>query len=203
MKNNLGSHNSWTFAKSNWLIPPFWARCQKLDIKDQYELGVRVFDLRLRWNKKTNKWGVSHGKTFFNALYEDDLKWLDFKGDAYVRVMLEYNSKPKCSEEIEQGFIEKCRSLEFAYPNIRFWGGNVKYDFHRIAYRFNNESPLVLDKYSSVTSLFKSNNKFLKIIDDWCPWFYARLENKKEYEEFVKNDNDGYLFVDFIEYTRL
>lgn len=50
--------------------------------------------------------------------------------------------------------------------------------------------------YSSVTSLFNSNSKFLRIIDDLCPWIYAKLNNKKNINTY--KDDDCTLVVDFI-----
>ena len=51
----LGSHNSWSYLppKHWWMWPiHFMAKCQRVDIREQYEkYGVRCFDLRVRWKK--------------------------------------------------------------------------------------------------------------------------------------------------------
>ena len=66
-------------------------------------------------------------------------------------------------------------------------------------YEFTNEDiPTLVDRYSSTTSLFESDNKFLRIIDDLYPKLYAKLRNKKNFKEFDEGPND-YLFVDFVE----
>ena len=66
-------------------------------------------------------------------------------------------------------------------------------------YEFINEDiPTLIDRYSSTTSLFNSDNKFLRIIDDLYPKLYAKLRNKKNFKEFDECPND-YLFVDFVE----
>ena len=53
-----------------------------------------------------------------------------------------------------------------------------------------------LGLYSSNTSLFKSSNKFLRIIDDLCPWIYAKLMNRKNMKKY--KDSEQYISVDFI-----
>ena len=88
----LGSHNSWSYLKGKkwWLRPfGFMAKCQKYDIKTQYEkYGVRCFDLRILY--KNGEFTIAHG--FFDYKYtlqdlEKDLDWLHEKGDTYVRIL--------------------------------------------------------------------------------------------------------------------
>lgn len=194
----IGSHNSWSFAPTKWYIPAFVCRCQKWNIQKQYEHGVRVFDLRLRMSPDDH-WGVAHGAAFFDCDFKKDLKYLNQKKDAYVRVILEYNSKPKKNYDyLILDFKGTCGFLENYYKNIRFFGGRMKYSWEKL-YTFNpiNEIEL-LDKYSSTTSWFNSDNYFLKIIDDWWPWLYARFHNKKNYEKWLKSDRRKCLFIDFV-----
>ena len=91
-----------------------------------------------------------------------------------------------------------CEEIEHFYSQIKFFGGRRKWDWKQI-YEFENKDiPTLVDRYSSTTSLFKSDSKFLRIIDDLCPKLYAKLRNKKNFKEFDKGSND-YLFVDFVE----
>jgi hypothetical protein len=85
------------------------------------------------------------------------------------------------------------------YDNINFFGGKLKYTWETL-YTFNGKDIPLIDKYSSTTSLFKTNNKFLKIIDDWWPCLYAKLYNKKNYEEYMKSPHSDCLFIDFIDF---
>ena len=193
----LGSHNSWTFGKTQWWVPSFTCRCQSLNIKEQYEKGVRFFDLRLKYSKKG--WQVAHGSAIFKVSFYSDLTFLDSQKDCYVRIILEYNSKPKDEEKIKQYFRSECNTLKTLYPDIKFCNGRMKYSWE-VIYNFLYEEPELLDRYSSTTSLFNSNNKFLKIIDDWYPKLYAKLNNKKIIEDYKKNGPfDKWLFIDFVE----
>lgn len=195
----LGSHNSWSFGKTKWFIPAFWAKCQNLNIQEQYDYGVRLFDLRLR-RKQDKTWGVSHGRTFFEIDYTKDLQWLNGKKDVYVRVLLEYNTKPKDAINVESQFYDICLDLANDYKNIKFFGSYPKYDGRRSVFDFGNQAPPITEKGSSTTSLFKSDSRFLAILDDWCPWIYAKLRNQKNYKEFCENKIQGFFFIDFVEF---
>lgn len=118
----------------------------------------------------------------------------------YLRVMLEvrdYNvNKIKNLDELKQKFIDFCSQIEAKYPNIKFYGGKTINNWETI-YEFKNKPDIKeVGLFSSVTSLFNSDNKFLRIIDDLCPWIYARLRNKKNINTY--KDSDCTLVVDFI-----
>ena len=60
----LGSHNSWSYlpVRKWWMKPlTFAAKCQDLNIKDQYNIyNVRCFDLRIRFDENDGLI-VAHG----------------------------------------------------------------------------------------------------------------------------------------------
>lgn len=178
------------------------AKCQDGDFVDQYILGARVFDLRISFDKKhAGKVQVRHGVMEFDVpmcLLNLFYYYLNSAGDCYLRVILEFNKEPKDIEYQEQRFRTYCKQLENKYKNIKFFGGNRKYDW-KVVYKFaNDDIPTLIDRYSSTTSLFNSDNKFLRIIDDLYPKLYAKLRNKKNFKEFNECSND-YLFVDFVD----
>ena len=193
----IGSHNSWSYAPMAWYIPSFTCRCQKLSIDKQYEAGVRLFDLRLRL-VELYQWKAAHGSAILKVDWREDLAWLNSKEDCYVRVILEYNKEPEDLEVIESLFKGYCNRLEETFPKIKFFGGNRKWDWKRL-YEFRNPDEPLLDQYSSVTSWFKSKNKFLKIIDDWWPWLYAKFHNKEIIKHYkLYGPSDKWLFIDFV-----
>ena len=51
----LASHNSLTYYKPQWYLRPLaWiGRCQSKTIQEQYELGVRYFDIRIKYDDYT------------------------------------------------------------------------------------------------------------------------------------------------------
>lgn len=66
----IGSHNSMSYLPvRQWYLKPFgWmARCQSKDIDDQFSLcDVRLFDLRIRFDKKGNL-VFAHGPVEFKG----------------------------------------------------------------------------------------------------------------------------------------
>lgn len=194
---NIGSHNSWSYARPRkWYIPRFVVRCQSVSIQEQYKIGARWFDLRLRLDAQ-GMWQVAHGACIFNVRYWDDLCWLNKQGDVYVRVLLEYNFKPKDEAKLIARFREVCELMEKCFGGIRFTGGCAKWSWEKI-YDFKCYDPPFVDKYSSTTSLFKCKSKLLAVLDDWFPWLYAKLYNKKNYREHKAGKKEEYLLMDFV-----
>lgn len=201
---NIGTHNSLTYLtpKKWWQkLIKFTAKCQAVNYEEQYRLGARVFDVRL-WYDDNFKIEIRHGRIAyiggFTVLY-DMFDFLDNKKDCYVRLICEEDSfakKDPLASIKERYFMDECHNFETQFPNIKFFGGNRKYDW-KVLYNFKNKDvPTLVDKYSSTTSLFKSNKKWLAVLDDLCPILYAKLKNKTLIKEH--NDKDGYLFIDFI-----
>lgn len=200
----IGTHNSLTYLtpKKWWQkLIKFTAKCQEVDYEKQYELGARVFDVRL-WYDDDLKMEVRHGRIAYKIGYTVFFNMLDFleeKGDCYVRLICEEDSFAKNDQTVinkEKRFIEDCRYVESLYNNIKFFGGNRKYDW-KVLYNFKNKDvPNLIDRYSSTTSLFKSDNKWLAVLDDLYPKLYAKLKNKRLVKEH--DDKEGYLFIDFI-----
>lgn len=201
---NIGTHNSLTYLtpKKWWQkLIKFTAKCQAVNYEEQYRLGARVFDVRL-WYDDDFKVEIRHGRIAyiggFTVLY-DMFDFLDNKKDCYVRLICEEDSfakKDPLASIKEHYFMDECYNFETLFPNIKFFGGNRKYDW-KVLYNFKNKDiPTLVDRYSSTTSLFKSDKKWLAILDDLCPILYAKLKNKTLIKEH--DDKDGYLFIDFI-----
>ena len=187
----IGSHNSWSYlpVRKWWMRPiAFMARCQRADIKTQYEkYGVRCFDLRVRFNE----YGlgvVAHGIVEYcftaSKIYED-LAWLEKKGDAYVRVIHEVRTVKQYKNRQRNLFRHFCERLEQDYRDIRFWCGREMccwgYDYHFMA-----DDPTCEEKYASVCPP--------KLVDDWWPWLFARRNNRSILAAGTKKD---ILLIDF------
>jgi len=188
----LGSHNSWSYLPPRrWWMRPigFMARCQRVDIRTQYErYGVRCFDLRVRFNK----YGlgiVAHGIVEYcftaSKIYED-LAWLDAQGDCYVRVINEVRTMRQYKGRGDD-FKHFCERIESDYRNIRFWCGRELFCWG-YDYRFKGLEPTCDERYASVCPP--------KIIDDWWPWFFARQHNRDILAAGTKKD---ILLMDFVD----
>ena len=136
----IASHDSYTYQKPKNillnLISNFW-KCQKKDINEQYNLGVRVFDVRVyRYN---NVWGTAHGMIHFNQSFNtlsDICKYFkdNFEG-SIIRIYLEDNVND--NEEIKNLFlhtrISKTRAPN-SYCSLIFFFWHLQ----KIENKFNN-----------------------------------------------------------------
>lgn len=180
---NIGTHNSMTYLPSKkWYLYPFRfiARCQSVDIEKQYELGSRLFDIRVSFDK----YGLPefrHGLMAFKGNVYDVFKFLNEKG-VHVRLVLETS---KYNKEQEDHFIQFCSFCEAYWKNIKFFCGRRKYDWKQL-YKFKLDDLEVIQKVSSMTGT---------ILDDWCPWFYAKAMNR---ENIQSHTTDEWLLIDFI-----
>lgn len=185
----LGSHNSWSYlSPKKWWMKPFAfvAKCQDKSISEQFNSGVRCFDLRVRFENK--KLIVAHGAMQYkidkNQLLKD-LNFINNLGGCYVRILHEVRSTSQRTSESVAMFKEFCKYIEETYTEIKFWYGKNLVD-GTTEYEFSN-NPSCEEKYSSVCPP--------KIIDDWIPVVYAKLNNKKILEKGTDKD---ILLIDFV-----
>lgn len=97
----LASHNSFSYAKPyKWWMYLFipWARCQNKTIEQQYNSGVRYFDIRVRFNNKGNP-NYVHNFIRFKGNPINELLKLPNKENIYVRIILDVRKEPKSLEE--------------------------------------------------------------------------------------------------------
>lgn len=159
--NMIGSHNSYTYLKAvNKPIfnkfTKYW-RCQYKSIQEQYDAGVRFFDIRVATelvkvgSKYKVMWRSCHGAcnldNIFTTLSVACKQFKDLGPDVKIRILLE------------------------------------KGDDNDIAF-FKNESEKILKRYSSIITQIVIKNKWQVIYEDWqgitmtdycyIPWNSAR-----------------------------
>lgn len=187
----LASHNSWSYLKPKkwWMkLINFSAKCQEINIKDQYNKHhVKCFDLHL--NTAGGDVKVVHGAVTYDITLSElkkQLKWLDYRQDVAVRMVLDIRSKKALTEEAKFRFRQICNKFEKTYPRIKFWYGRNLADWEHITYQFDYK-PTCEEKYSSVCKP--------KLLDDWYPKMFAKKNNRRLYAEGTECD---YLMLDFV-----
>ena len=186
----IGSHNSWSYlpVKRWWMRPiAFMARCQSVDIRKQYELGVRCFDLRIR-SDKDGALQVAHGCVVYDiGLFSlmGMLSWFDKRGDVMVRILHEVRNESQYTHNAKFLFADTCGYFVQQYPHIRFWCGRNLYDWQK-DYNFGDD-PSCEERYSSVCP-----PKLLV----WWPWLWARLHNMDVREKGTESE---ILLMDFVD----
>lgn len=189
----IGSHDTMTYLKpKHWWLRPFKfvAQCQRKTIEEQYEkYGIRLFDIRVKYNQKCNIWEFAHGAMVFTGKTPDKLfTYLNSRDEqCLVRLVLEYNMPVKNIEEISNLFAKQAEEWTKEYSNIYFWGFNRKYDWKRL---YEYEGMEEISIYQAISSMT------WKIWDDWFPWLYASSHNKDNIEQGTTAD---YLLMDFVD----
>jgi hypothetical protein len=190
-KINLGTHNSCTSypVKGFWSKLISWTnRCQNLSIQEQYDLGARYFDIRIR----PGKHGITvwHGIVEFKVNIKEIFEYLNSKGDCIVRLVLE-NRKWERGERLEMmtGWLEAVHKvLQRDYPNIEW-------------YTVGSKNPWNLIYTNPNTEIVINHN--YKMILGWSvliPWpkFWAKQMKKKQSLP-SEGGSFEYFVVDFIE----
>lgn len=204
----LGSHNTMTYLRPKvfWQrLLPFIGRCQSVDYKVQHSLGAVGYDLRLFWDSD-GQLEYRHGFLRFPADNLDEVLSYAESNNIIVRVLLEVRSYNKGlignMDELRSRFKAYCSEIEEKYPSILFFGGQESGSGEKL-YTFKSDTgDLAIEElHSSVTSLFKSNNKFLRMIDDLFPIIYSLIKNEKNIRAYQNNKDkeNTYLYVDYIE----
>ena len=98
----LGSHDSCAnqpeFCNNIFNIPWYWAKTQKHSLKDQFNIGVRLFDIRYRYENKTNTFYISHtfctSYTLKDALFELLTCAIKEKCFVYINIKRDWKADP-------------------------------------------------------------------------------------------------------------
>lgn len=180
----IGTHNTMTYLKpKKWYLYPFqfMARCQSKSIEEQYQLGIRLFDIRITYDKKGNP-EFRHGLIAYRGDVYTILEWLNSQREPIkVRLLLEEGKRNIYNENL---FRKDCERFIKDYPNLSFYEGRRKYDWRNLT------GFPTLEVEQPVSSM--RGNK----IDDLWPWLYAKRFNKKNYNLY-KDTNKTVLF-DFV-----
>lgn len=127
--NKLGTHNSLSYLPCQWWLRLFsWiGRCQSLNIEEQYDRGVRWFDIRIKY--KEDRIVSGHGLLTYNADIDAVFTFLNSKKDCIVRLFLE-NSKKNPEKHFDR-FEKDIESWKEQYPDIRFVEGGCRYQYRQ------------------------------------------------------------------------
>lgn len=185
----IATHDSATGEKGKGLLSiigtPF-ARTQSKTIKEQYEAGCRMFDIRVKLIK--DEWRCAHGLWQSQRLAESIIAEINsFKDRCYVTLTYEGGKKHKAE------FIEFVKRITEEYYFIK-WGS--------IAIKYGEGSHLLKVQYEYIQHAKNwpvTKQGFLPLNGStWhillpIPWLWKKLYNDKP--EFSKQ---YYTYVDFL-----
>lgn len=187
----IGSHNSLSYMPiKGWkkILKP-WVRCQSLSLEQQYQKGIRYFDIRVRKHK--GEWWYCHNSALFKPvnyngnIVNGPLAWFKIS-KVPIRVILDVRKKPKDAETYQNDFLSLITSLKsnglLIDSAIVYW-----------TWKEHAECKINQSEYHSSVS---------------APWYqyilgtkwFARHYNKK-YLEYHQTSMDDYVtLIDYVEY---
>lgn len=96
----IGSHNTLSYLPPENLwgkITRLWNKCQDKNIREQFNAGVRYFDVRIKIID--GKWYIVHNNVIYKYIYGHTLANLFNvsckKDKCYIRIILDIRKKPK------------------------------------------------------------------------------------------------------------
>ena len=188
----IASHDSLTYdVPTNKLlniISIFW-KTQELDLEHQYELGVRIFDIRVKYYK--GNWHGAHGiyvaKNISFKNISDICKY--FKKtyhDAIIRIYLEDKNK-----DIIDIYLTECKIALISYKDM-IWEIGIHYPW--TTYFTNDNMPFkeIKEYYCHLFNWNPDRSIWHNIKNfDWSSWnikLYSKKHNTVLTNE-IKNDN--------------
>lgn len=186
----IATHDSATGEKGegfiSWLVTLF-AKTQNKTIKEQYEAGCRMFDMRVKLID--HDWKCAHGCWHTKRGAYDILKEInDFPEQCYVTLTYEGDSDNLIT------FNNFVNTIQDQLTNI-FWGGiGIKYGVgsHLFKVKFDYIQPYPSGWPASKQGFLPLDGKTWHIILP-LPWLWKKLYFNKP-----KFNKSYYTFVDFL-----
>lgn len=172
-----------------------WSKCQSLTLEDQWDLGVRYFDFRVR-KGKSGFVIVCHGLANYDITFSQALlKILGCQTNCgrgelepvYIRTIWDHTNTDGSDKE---DVIENYKLMLEGFPSFKFTG---LYD--------KEDDSLMYAGYHSRPSTKEYHASSFKWWNLLPPFIYSHFNNKKlheEYKDFAESDS-SYLMLDFIQ----
>lgn len=207
----IGSHDTFTYLKpTNPICNLFkrWWKCQCRTIDEQYEFGIKFFDIRVVWHR--NRWYFAHGLVTLNFNYLKFKTLYQLCGyieywypKAIYRLVLE-----RGSEKVEKKFTKEVKLLH-GFKNLwrvdikshKTWNGeiyNQNEAFLKLGYKFAKVNTWEAPAYELHGCISKDNwnkvrlKKEAKNINSNLDFF----KDSNKLEE-MKNSKDELYFLDY------
>lgn len=184
----LGSHNSLSYLPiKGWKkISKPWTKCQNLTLEEQYEQGVRYFDLRVRKDKQ-GQWWYCHNSALFVPVMEhkEILEFLITK-KANVRIILDVRKVPKDAENYKEDFLALVEWLT---------NNNLKIDSAIVYWEWYEYASCSIKQHEYHASVSAPWYKYIL----GTKWFANHYNQTilEEHKEVAKSNNEV-LLIDYI-----
>lgn len=183
----LGSHNSVSYLPiKGWkkFFKP-WIKCQSLTLQEQWNKGVRYFDLRIRKYKDEGWWYCHNTAIFAPVMESKELLEFLMEKKAYVRIMLDVRVKPKDADFYKEDFLELVDWLKDQGLQV--------------------DSTIVYWEWKEYSDRKIQQNEYHSSVS--APWYkyilgtkwFAKHYNKKQKDSIAIKDSNKVLMLDYIQ----
>ena len=173
-----GTHNSLTGEGAwRWWMRMWWPvwRCQSKTLEEQINAGVRLFDIRVRWDG--HEWRGAHGACMLRSTLMDAvclILWGAMSGRIQGRPTV-WLIIEKGDEQEREWFRELCRRLEMEYPDIQFVCGRYKPTWQQL-YHFDGD---VIDgQIKQPVGSMDPRGGWRRLVGRISPWLWHRWLRK-------------------------
>ena len=186
----IGSHNSLSYLPiQGWrkILTP-WTKCQSLTLEEQYEKGVRYFDLRIRKVKDEGWWYCHNNATFVPVMEHKEILEFLITKKANIRVILDVRKKPKDAEEYKNDFLDLVEWLK---------SNDLKVDSAIVYWDWQEWQPNTITQHEYHASVSAPWYKYIL----GTKWF-AKHYNKKylnKNKEILESE-DKVILLDYIQF---
>lgn len=193
--NSIATHNSLSYLKPiHWyhrLLKP-WYQCQDLTIQEQYNLGVRIFDIRVKQIKGI--WYFCHNHITFTSLTDitgehiiNTITTLTKADNCLTRLCLDERNSKNLTETYIHNFLHLAKQLKQKGWNIFECIDLVNYTNYTEIVPIS--MPPYIEYHASVAA------KWYEYILG-CKWF-AKHHNKQ-----FMNNNSKYNYIYMMDYVQ-
>lgn len=200
----IGTHNSLTYAKpTTWYgkLLNFTSKCQDLSIEEQFNLGVRLFDIRIvdcDINKRTRHGIVEYDITPKEAI--DILTELAKENKINIFIYINSESELTTDTQIQAFKILLDELKENACEYVKICGGYTKPGWKKVV---DCTNPTIYERHWEFLNFtYCCNNKLIGILNNiihFSPKYWAKKYNNSIRHEF-ETDFDGlYKYMGYTE----
>lgn len=189
---NIVSHNTMSYVKPiHWYDRLFitWSKCQSKTLEEQYESGIRWFDIRV---SKSDNWNIVHNRVKYGGidLLLKILIYLNSRKElCHIRLVYDdRKSKPEnlsniCTKDFKILIIK----IKREFPNIDIYEATTYWNWKHI---ISNTKYIDIERHASVCS------SLLEYV--FCGTkSFALNNNAKNIEKYKCNEN-CLLYLDFV-----
>lgn len=167
-----------------------WVRCQSLTLMEQYNCGVRYFDIRIRLHD--NNWVFCHNNVILDDTVRGfaDIFRVAQNAGVYFRFILDVRRKPSNASTLHKMFMDYVRYLQFE-RGLQIDSAIIMWEWRELL----STRQIVQHEYHASVSA-----QWYEYILG-CRWFAKRNNRKYVWRIWREYEGKEVILVDYVQYT--